>query len=213
MTGHRLHVATRLLRLSLRPNGSLSRSPLLAATTRAALLADLALHGALTSSPSGLELDTTPTGFAPADQLLAAVAAQPDQNLEWWVRRGPDAVRDVVAELLATGLWTRGHTGLSRRYRDNDPTTVKSDAVGLRAVLDGATTPGTPSTAVLVALLGVIGTDELPGGQQPTEADLAACGPARWLMSDLVDYLLARRRLFDAAATEARIALTANFIQ
>jgi hypothetical protein len=32
-------------------------------------------------------------------------------------------------------------------------------------------------------------------------------------MSDLVDYLLARRRLFDAAATEARIALTANFIQ
>lgn len=213
MTGDQPRVATRLLRLCLRSDGSLSRSPLLAATTRAALLADLALHGALTSTTFGLELDTTPTGFAPADQLLDAVVAQPDQNLEWWVRRGPDALRDVVADLLATGVWTRAHTGLGRRYRDNDPITVKADAVGLRAVLDGATTPDAPSTAVLVTLLGVIGTDGLPGGQQPTEADLAACGRARWLMGDLVDYLLARRRLFDAAATEARIALTANFIQ
>jgi hypothetical protein len=82
-------VATRLLRLSLRPDGRLAKSPLLAATARAALLADLAEHGALTSGPAGLQLDTTRTGFEPADRLLTGVAAQPDQTLEWWVRRGP----------------------------------------------------------------------------------------------------------------------------
>lgn len=32
-------------------------------------------------------------------------------------------------------------------------------------------------------------------------------------MSDLIDYLLGRRRMLEAAATEARIALSANFIQ
>lgn len=203
------HVATRLLRLSLRPDGRLVKSPLLAATARAALLADLAGHGALTSGPTGLELDTTPTGFEPADRLLAGVAAQPDQTLEWWVRRGPDSIRDLVADLLGAGLWIR-EEGRSR-FWDTEPARVRADAARLRAVLDGAAVD-TPSTAVLAALLGVTGTDALPGGQYPTDSNLAACGPARWLMGDLVDYLLARRRLLAAAADDARISLFMNSI-
>jgi hypothetical protein len=198
-----------LLRLSLRPDGRLANSPLLAATARAALLADLAEHGALTSGPAGLELDTTPTGFGPADRLLAGVAAQPDHTLEWWVRRGPDSIRDLGAYLLGAGLWIR-EEGRSR-FWDTEPAGVRADAARLRAVLDGAAAD-TPCTAVLAALLGVIGTDALPGGQHPTDSDLAACGRAQWLMGDLVDYLLARRRLLAAAADDARISLLMNSI-
>jgi hypothetical protein len=205
------HAATRLVRLCLHPDGTLPRSPLLASTARAALLADLALHEALTSTADGLGLDTTPTGFIPADNLLAAVAAEPDKSMEWWLRRGTDAVRDIVADLLATGVWTRRLTGVSRRYRDTDPAGVKTDAVGVHDILDGATADR-PSTAVLAALVGVVGTDEQPGGQHSTDSELAACGAASWLMSDLIDYLLARRKLLNAAAADARIALSANFI-
>jgi hypothetical protein len=198
-----------LLRLSLRPDGRLAKSPLLAATARAALLADLAEHGALTSGPTGLELDTTPTGFEPADRLLVGVAAQPDQTLEWWVRRGPDSVRDLVADLLGAGLWIR-EQGRSR-FWDTAPSDVRADAARLRAVLDGAAAD-TPATAVLAALLGVTGTDTLSGGQYPTDSNLAACGSARWLIGDLVEYLLARRRLLAAAADDARISLFMNSI-
>jgi hypothetical protein len=207
-----LHVATRLVRLCLHPDGALLRSPLLAATTRAALLADLALHEALTTSASGLGLDTTPTGFTPADNLLAAVAAEPDKTMEWWVRRGTDAVHDVVADLLATGMWTRQLTRFARRYRDGDPASVKIDAERVRDVLEGGT-PRAASTAVLATLIGVVGTDDHPGGQHPIDSDLVACGAAGWLMGELIDYLLARRKMLAAAAAEARIALSANFIQ
>lgn len=209
MSVNGLHVATRLLRLSLRPDGRLAKSPLLAATVRAALLADLAEHGALTGGATGLELDTTPTGFEPADRLLAGVAAQPDQTLEWWVRRGPNSIRDVVAELLGAGLWIR-EDGRSR-FWDTEPAGVRADAARLRSVLEGAVAD-TPSTAVLAVLLGVTGTDALAGGQHPTDANLAACGSARWLMGDLVDYLLARRRLLAAAADDARVSLFMNSI-
>jgi Golgi phosphoprotein 3 (GPP34) len=207
------HVATRLVRLCLHRNGTLLRSPLLASSVRAALLADLALHGALIVSASELEVDTSPTGFKPADNLLAAVAAQPDQKLEWWLRRGTDAVRDTVSELLASGLWTRRLTRISRRYEDNDPASVKADAKLVRTVLAGGAAADNPRAAVLAVLVGVIGTDEQPGGEQPTLAELARCGAAQWLMGDLTDYLLVRRKVLIAAASEARISLSANFIQ
>lgn len=207
-----LHVATRLVRLCLRPDGVLLRSPLLASTTRAALLADLALHEALTSTASGLGLDTTRTGFTPADNLLAAVAADPNKTMERWLRRGTDAVHDAVADLLATGTWTRQLARFGRRYRDGDLSSVKIDAARVRRALEGGD-PETPSIAVLATLVGVVGTDEQPGGQHPTDSDLAACGAAGWLMGELIDYLLARRKMLAAAAAEARIALSANFIQ
>lgn len=205
-------VAIRLVRLCLRRDGTLPRSPLLAATARAALLADLALHDALASSASGLDLDTSPTGFMPADNLLAAVAAQPDKSMEWWLRRGTDAIHDTVADLLASGLWTRQLAGFSRRYQDTDQAGARNDAARVHEVLDG-TSADAPGTAVLAALIGVLGTDDQPGGQRPSESLLRACGTAQWLMGDLIDYLLARRRMLQAAATEARIALSANFIQ
>lgn len=206
------HVATRLVRLCLRQDGTLPRSPLLASTARAALLADLALHDALASSASGLDLDTTATGFMPADNLLAAVAAQPDKSMEWWLRRGTDAVRDTAAELVATRVWTRQLTGFGRRYRDTDPAGVRSDARWVQQVLDGASADA-PGTAVVASLVGVLGTHDHPGGQYPSESLLDACGTAGWLMGDLIVYLLARRRMLEAAAAEARIALSANFIQ
>lgn len=205
------HVATRLVRLSLRRDGSLPRSALLASTVRAAVLADLALHGALTDSPSGLGLDTTPTGFTPADNLLAAVAARPDKNAEWWLRRGTDAIHDTVADLLATGVWTRHLTGLSHHYRDTDPAGARADARNVHAIFHD-TRPDTPATAVLVGLVGVLGIDDEPAGQYPTESVLSACGEAEWLMGDLIEYLLARRRLLDASAADARMALSANFL-
>lgn len=204
-------VATRLIRLCLRSDGALPRSPLLSSTTRAALLADLALSQALTSEDAVLDVDTTPTGVAAADKLLAAVAAVPDKSLDWWLRRGPDAVHDVVADLLARGVWARQLTHLSRRYTDSDPTFVASDAARVRKVLEGSK-PDTPATAVLAALIGVVGTKDRPGGRLPTTAAVAGCGAARWLIPDLVDYLLARRKLLQAAATDARTALSANYI-
>jgi hypothetical protein len=203
-------IAARLLRLCLQPNGTLLNSPMLASTIRAALLADLALRGALVSTAGGLELDMTPTGFPAADNLLAAVAAQPDKPMEWWLRRGTAAVRDVVNDLVRSGTWTGSRQRFARHYRDGDPAGVQIDARRVRAALDEIAAD--PGTAVLAALVAVIGTVDEPGGQHPTQDALAACGPARWLMEDLIGYLLARRALLATSAAEARIALGANFI-
>jgi hypothetical protein len=204
-------IATRLLRLCLQPNGTLLSTPLLASTTRAALLADLARHGALVTTPGGLELDTTTTGFVPADNLLAAVAARPDKTMEWWLRRGTPAVRDVVAELLHSRTWTRRRDSVARRYRDGDPAAVHIDGRRVQAALNG--TPDDVGTAVLAVLVGVIGTVDAPGGQHPTDDVLVACGPVRWLMEDLSTYLLVRRAVLTASAAEARIAVWGNFVQ
>jgi hypothetical protein len=205
------HAAARLLRLCLRPDATLPRTPLLASATRAALLADLALAGALTNADTGLELDTTPTGYVPADNLLRGVLDQPDKSLGWWLRRGPDCVRDVIDDLLRTGTWTARHTTFGHRYRDIDPATVAADANQIRAALAAHHTD--PHTAVLAAIIGALGTPQQSGGQPASAALLDDCGPADWLVGDIVSYLLERRAFLNAAAADAQAALTINFLQ
>ena len=204
-------IASRLVRLCLRPDGTLPRTPLLGSAVRGALLADLALSGALTSTPDGLEVDITPTGFEPADRLLHAVLRHPDRTTEWWLRRGPNGVEDVAADLVRRGVWSRRHGGLGTRYVEHDALEVRADAERVRAATCGQ--PDSASTAALAAIAQVLGADGSGNEQRPDAALLLACAPAGWLMDDLVDYLITRRSLLAAAAADARIALMANFIQ
>jgi hypothetical protein len=208
---HDQRAAALLLRLCLRPDGTLPRTPLLAAAARAALVADLALAGAVTSTDTALEVDTGPTGFAPADNLLRRVVDRPDKSLGWWLRRGPDCIHDVIDYLLHTQTWSARHATFGHRYRDNDPAAVEAAAHQVDAALSGQ--DSSAHTAVLAAIIGAVGSTQERGGRLANPTLLHACGPAEWLIGDIVSYLLQQRALLNAAAADAQAALAINFLQ
>src|SRR5688572_21663078 len=67
-------IAVRVSALCLDPRGRLVDNLLADTAVRGGLLLDLALAGRLESEEESIVVDGTPTGFAPADRLLAAIA-------------------------------------------------------------------------------------------------------------------------------------------
>ena len=65
-------------------------------------------------------VDPTPTGFGPADRLLAAIAVEPERSLDGWLDEKRIGLRDVAAANVASGRWAvRAATfGLRRRFTD-----------------------------------------------------------------------------------------------
>jgi hypothetical protein len=71
---------------------------------RGGLLLDLALAARVESTEDSVVVDPTPTGFAPADRLLAAVAVEPERSLDSWLDERRIGLRDV-AEARAAARW------------------------------------------------------------------------------------------------------------
>ena len=190
-------VSKRLTRLSLGDNGAVPRGPMTTAAIQAALLVDLVIAGAVSSAPTGLFLDTTPTGFLPADRLLSAVVEQPDRPVEFWLRRGPVRMNDMIKVLVEEQIWRRDLRLSGRRYRDLSISTAEADWARVFTALDGP--PDTEATAALT----VIGTTSgMFGFAESTSVEiaLAGSGSLRWIVSDLHDYLIALRAFLSAAA-------------
>ena len=182
-------IAVALLSLCLTKSGGLQRSRLRDSAIRGALLTDLTFAARLRSDDDGLTIDTTTTGFEPADRLLAAIVLEPDHNLEWWLRRGPVGQYDVAETLVAAGRWTHRPRQVLRpgaHYHDH------TDSTGLRerllAVVAGQ--PCDPHNAALACLAqrsGLLGDDH----NRQSEELIAQCREAAWIVTAVADYLTA----------------------
>ena len=196
-------VAVKLARFAL-PVVTMRPQPgLLNPAIRAAVLIDLALTGTLTQAGDLLEVDTTPTGFAPADHLLEAVTEQPDKPLAWWLYHAPISIHDIAHVLVAAGVWDRH--GPFRRYRALQPQQTAAEQNQLLADLRRDYRPTDAATTMLLNLLPIKGWPAPP-------LALDRYGAADWLVPDLEASLRQRLATLNASAQDARNAQSANFI-
>jgi hypothetical protein len=183
-------VAARIASLCLNANGKLSVMLLCGTAVRGGLLLDLALAGRVESAEDSVVIDPTPTGFEPADRLLAAIAVEPERSLDEWMDERRIGLRDLAAANVASGRWEHrsGPLGFGRRYTD-----LRRDETGLdagRPEADvAAMTPADACVAALVAAAGLQGPDVWAGGRRADDV-LPATGPVAWLVDAVVDHVL-----------------------
>jgi hypothetical protein len=183
-------VAVRVSALCLDKDGRLTDRLIFSDAVRAALLVDLVLAGRMTSTEDSIVVDATPTGFPPADRLLAAIAAESERSLDEWLDERRIGLRDVVAENVATGRWERrtGPFGLQARYTDHAPQQTARD---LSRSLPDWPEDGSPEDACVTVVGAASGLLDREFGlpENPPPAVLAATGPAEWLCSTVVEHL------------------------
>lgn len=180
-------------------SGELRSDQLVDVAVRGAMLADFALAGRLISDAHAVSINTAPTGFAPADRLLAAIEQSPSNTLEWWLRRGGTGQHDLAEHLVAVGLWQPlPRTLRHRRQRyevAGDPTNLQAalQRVRVHKVFQGGTCD--EPTACLSALALASGVMDDRPAQRPRDELLKRCGAAMWTVRSVVDYLTNSRRL------------------
>lgn len=190
-------IAVRVSALCLDPRGRLIDNLVADTAVRGGLLLDLALAGRLESEEEGIVVDGTPTGFGPADRLLAAIEVEPERSLDDWLGERRLRLRDVADANVASGRWRvrRGPFGLGRRYDDRHPE---------QTALDLRRPPSTPSSdctredacvAAVACASGLLERDTLLAEAPPPWVPVAA-GPAAWLCDAVVDHLLVAGRRF-----------------
>ena len=178
-------VAVRFSSLCLDADGRLRDFAIWDTGVRGALLVDLAFAARLAQTEDSVTIDERPTGFPPADRLLAAVAVEPERNLDWWLDHGGVGMSDLAEANVAAGRWTVGRRLLARRYAETDPAPVARD----RARHPRRPEPDwTPHTAAVMAIALAAGAVE-PPPDPPEEALLALTGPVRWIIEAVVDHL------------------------
>jgi len=198
--------AIRIAALCLDGRGRLSKRLLCSTAVRAGLLVDLALAGRLEETAGSIELDDSPTGVVPLDQMLWSVSQAPGTTLDAWLQFPRPTLRDLAEEALRTLRWEL-HRGLSPGIRF-------LDSEALRTAADRAREPGnasadwTPADVAVTAIAEVTGLRRAvtaPGSwyvDEPAEplgaALLAATGSLRWLVTASAEHL-AWARARDAA--------------
>lgn len=185
-------VAVRVAALCLDAHGRLLEWLICATAVRAALLVDLALAGRLESTEDSIVIDPTPTGFAPADRLLAAVAVEPERSLDGWLDERRIGLRDVAEANVRSGRWTsrRGLLPTSRRYLDRQPGATDRDRQLPYGPAAEQCTPADAAVAVIGLSSGLLVP---PSGPPAAEILLARAGAARWLCEAVREHLVAAR--------------------
>ena len=137
-------VAVRVAALGLDGAGRLSDKLLVGVAVRGGLLLDLALAGRVESAVDSVVVDPTPTGFAPADGLLAAISVERERSLDGWLDETRIRLRDVGEANVASGRWERRPSpwGLGRRYTDLRSARTARDRAMVPSRTDAAWTPG-----------------------------------------------------------------------
>lgn len=194
-------VAVRASALCLDTSGRLPDRLLSSDAVRAGLLVDLALAGRMTTTEDSVVIDETPTGFAPADRLLTAMAAESERSLDEWLGERRIGLRDVVAANLAAGRWERraGPFGLRVRYADRHREQTQRD---LTRCLTDWPEDASPADACVTALAAAAGLLDRGTGrsQAPPPVVLTATGPAQWLCPTAVEHLLQAHALYRGQA-------------
>jgi len=188
-------VAGDYLRVALAlDDGRLRHSMILAEALRGAFLIDFARVGILEERTTGSELDTSPTGSDSADDLLAEVEDHPQRTMQCWLQRGVPHVHEVIAELIADGVWhaeRHGFADLHVRYVDVDGARYDKLAKTLESVVQGHVAAIDARQAALAALAAVTGlTSANPLAPVP-EHLLQTCRTLEPIVRDVTDFLIA----------------------
>ena len=192
-------------------------SSLCGTAVRGGLLLDLALAGRVESAEDSVVVDPTPTGFEPADRLLAAIAVEPERSLDGWMDERRIGLRDVVDANVASGRWQRRsgrrsafESALRRpapgadRERDRRrrlPTTTPTRTlVADRRLRDrDAAAAAADGGSPLTRSRELQDVELWAPGRRPDEL-LSATGPVAWLAGAVVDHVLVTGARYRAQA-------------
>jgi hypothetical protein len=169
-----------------------------ALAVRGTLLVDLALRGRVRETEDAVEFDDPPSGFTPADRLLAEGA----DSLTDLLRGGPVDQQDLAAEHLRRGSWTVRRRLLSTRYVDCRADRTVADEQALEEPRRQEWTPEDAALAAVAGTLGLLATPQERAGEEL----LAHTGPVRWLVDlvvDEVDRAITRGRFMRGAVSFA----------
>lgn len=191
-------VAVRLSSLCLDRTGRLRDFALWDVAARGALLVDLARTGRLTQDDDSVTIDGTPTGFGPADRLLAATAVEPEHSLDWWLDHGGVRMRDVAEANVASGRWVVRRRLLRRRFEDPSAVAAADRALDPRRPDDG----WSPDTAAVMVLALACGALQPP--EPVVDGELSPTGPLRWICEAVTGHLdrAHRQNLLGAGAAD-----------
>ena len=189
-------VAVRVAALCLDDGGRPSQKLLCGTAVRAGLLLDLALAGRIESAEDSIGVDPAPTGFVPADLLLAAIAVEPERSLDGWLDEKRIGLREVAAANVASGRWESrsGPFGFGRRYTDlhaaeteRDRTRRTDDELHPWSALSWSA-----ADACVTAVAVAAGLENLAVqvAARPPQTLLAATGAVGWLAAAAVDHLV-----------------------
>lgn len=170
-------VALRLASLAL-DRGRLADDSATGLAVRGALLIDLALRGRIIESKDEIQFDTGPTGFAPADRLVAKGAP----SLSELLHKGAVDQKDLATEHLRRGSWSLRRRWLGQRYIDHRADQTSTDEQALESTLCKDWTAADAALAALGSVLGLLSSPR----SLPTEELLALTGSARWLVEVVV---------------------------
>ena len=187
-------VSMRLAALAL-DGGRLTDDLVTALAVRGSLLVDLALRGRVRETEDAVEFDDPPTGFPPADRLLAESASLTDL-----LRGGGVDQQDLAAEHLRRGSWTARRRLLGTRYVDHRADRTQADEQALEEPAREERTPQDASLAAIAGTLGLLATPRECAG----EGLLAHTRPVRWLVDlvvEEVDRAITRGRFMRGAVS------------
>jgi hypothetical protein len=187
-------VSMRLAALAL-DGGRLTDDLVTALAVRGTLLVDLALRGRVRETEDAVEFDDPPTGFPPADRLLAESASLTDL-----LRGGGVDQHDLAAEHLRRGSWTARRRLLGTRYVDHRADRTRADEQALEEPAREQWTPQDASLAAIAGTLGLLATPRERAG----EGLLAHTEPVRWLVDlvvEEVDRAITRGRFMRGAVS------------
>jgi hypothetical protein len=191
-------VAVRVASLALDSGGRLSDKLLVGIAVRGGLLLDLALAGRVESDADSVVVDPRPTGFGPADNLLAAIAVERERSLDGWLDEKRVRLRDVAEANVASGRWERRAApwGLGRRYTDLRSGRTARDRAMLPSRTDASWTREDACVAAVACAAGLL---ERESGR-PRRDLILATGDVAWLCSAVVEHLLVADARYRAQA-------------
>ncbi|WP_170861085.1 GPP34 family phosphoprotein [Trujillonella endophytica] len=201
-------VAVRVSALCLDSQGRLSDLLIASAAVRAGLLLDLALAGRVTQTDDAVEIDAEPTGFPPADRLLAAVVAEPGRPLDGWLDERRLGLADLAAANEASGRWVRRRQLLRRdRYVDRAADQTRRDLARSPEVGGVGLTAQDAAVTAVAAAAGLL--DRRRGEpDEPSPGLLAATGDVRWLADHVTGHVTAACWRYRAQSMGLRVSGT-----
>ena len=167
-------LSLRLASLALDQKGRLTDDLVTGLAVRGTLLTDLAFRGRVRDVGDAIEVDDRPSGFPPADRLLA----KPVTSLTHLLRKGRVDQRDLAEEHLRRGTWSPGKSWVRRRYIDHQAERTRADELAMTSPPDRDWAPADAALAAIASTLGLLSTPRT----YPTDALLDATMESRLLV-------------------------------
>jgi hypothetical protein len=181
-------IAVRLAALCARPDRRVSQLRFHDHAVRTALLIDLANRKRLTRYAQETHIDTTPTGFAPADRLLAHIESHPDDTMRGVLSKARVRMLDIADTDRTNRSWRR--LGFSFGVDD-----IAAERDRVTSAAQGRC--DSPETAALTLIADTL---QLVSVAAPGSL-LSECAGLGWLVEDGVAYLTEVRRTLGGVAS------------